>query len=79
MTVSEYEFFGVPGNQEQFYALVKQRRAIIEHEQGDRPLDSLGRIMLMCSAVHEYDKSGDREQLVIAAAWLVQEWEAVSK
>ena len=79
MTISEYEVFGVVNWTDRLKAFtgqVRQELVVLQHSHGEtiRPTNPLPRQMMIDWALREYSITGDKANLVKAAAWIVAEW-----
>jgi hypothetical protein len=75
MTVSEYEFFGVtPDRQTLFGQVLRSQLSVLRHQHGESIDGPVPRVQQIEWCLDEYRRTGDRSQLVTAAAWLAAEW-----
>ena len=74
MTISEYEFFGVPRDPGPFLGAVRNHVAVLRHEHGDSLIGPVPRTMQVEWSVKNYERTGDKQHLIEAAAWLCAEW-----
>lgn len=71
MSYSEYECHLF--NTRPFEPVVRQRLAILRHEEDS--LNTLDRLERCQWAMKEFQRTGEADQLEIAAAWLLDLWE----
>lgn len=74
MTISEYELHGVSGRRPPFEQAARTRLRAMKDD--DERFDTLTRLTRIEWALVEYQREGKTEQLEIAAAWLLDEWES---